>query len=136
MLKERNSQSAHGAARVATEQHPAAEKIHPVIAGQATWLHNAVNRGATPMTATAHSIRREAADVEPWVETCGLIRCLISEEDQAAAEVHHLQITDAKLHYHERTDEIYYVIDGRGQMRLDDEVVDYTRAWWCTCRGA
>ncbi len=76
------------------------------------------------MTATAHCIRREPAEVTPWVETCGLIRCLISEEDQAAAEVHHLEITNAKLHYHERTDEIYYVIDGRGQMRLDDEVIE------------
>jgi len=48
-------------------------------------------------------------------------RPLIEEKDAAAAEVHHLQITDAKLHYHERTDEIYYVIDGQGRMRLGDK---------------
>ena len=28
------------------------------------------------------------------------------------AEVLHVQIQDAKLHYHERTDELYYVIAG------------------------
>ena len=69
-------------------------------------------------------LRRDPAEVEPWAETCGQIRCLIEEKDAAAGEVHHVQITDAKLHYHERTDEFYYVIDGQGKMRLDDEEID------------
>ena len=56
----------------------------------------------------------DPADVTPWAETCGQIRCLVEEKDGAAAEVHHVEITDAKLHYHERTDEFYYVIDGHG----------------------
>jgi mannose-6-phosphate isomerase-like protein (cupin superfamily) len=66
-------------------------------------------------------LRRAVTDVQPWAETCGQIRPLLEEKDQAAAEVHHLEITDAKLHYHERTDEIYYVLDGRGRMRVDDQ---------------
>ncbi len=69
-------------------------------------------------------LRRDVAEVQPWAETCGQIRPLIEEKDAAAAEVHHLQITDAKLHYHERTDEIYYVIDGRGRMRLEDKEIE------------
>lgn len=76
------------------------------------------------MNQTANYIRREPADVKPWVETCGLIRPLIEEKDGAAAEVHHLEIADAKLHYHERTDEIYYVIGGEGRMRLDDKEIE------------
>src|SRR6266487_2424579 len=68
-------------------------------------------------------LRRDMADVPPWAETCGQIRPLLEEKDGAAAEVHHLQITNAKLHYHERTDEIYYVLDGRGRMRLNDEEI-------------
>ena len=88
-------------------------------------------------------LRRDLADVQPWSETCGQIRPILEEKDGAAAEVHHLEITDAKLHYHERTDEIYYVLDGQGRMRLDDQeielhkdVVVYVprgvkhRAWW------
>ena len=63
-------------------------------------------------------------DVQPWAETCGQIRPLVEEKDGAAAEVHHLQITDAKLHYHERTDEIYYVFEGEGRMRLNDEEIE------------
>ena len=69
-------------------------------------------------------LRRDLADVQPWAETCGQIRPLLEEKDGAAAEVHHLQISNAKLHYHQRTDEIYYVLDGQGRMRLDDEEIE------------
>ena len=75
----------------------------------------------TPQTAF---LRRDVIAVQPWTETCGQIRPLIEEKDGAAAEVHHLEITDAKLHYHERTDEIYYVLDGAGRMRLDDHEIE------------
>ena len=76
------------------------------------------------MPTTARFLRRDPADVAPWAETCGQIRCLVEQKDAAAAEVHHLEIADAKLHYHERTDEFYYVIDGCGTMTLDDEEVE------------
>lgn len=52
-----------------------------------------------------------------------MIRPLIEEKDKAAAEVHHVEIDNAKLHYHARTDEIYHVIEGRGTMVLDEEVI-------------
>src|SRR6185503_16149803 len=68
--------------------------------------------------------RRDAAHVQPWAETCGQIRPLLEEKDGASAEVHHLEITDAKLHYHQRTDEIYYVLDGQGQMQLDGQEIE------------
>ena len=76
------------------------------------------------MTQAPSFIRRDRADVPPWMETCGEIRTLIEEKDEAAGEVHHLQITDAKLHYHERTDEFYYVIKGEGKMQLDDSTIE------------
>ena len=69
-------------------------------------------------------IRRDPAEVEPWAETCGQIRPLIEARDEAAAEVHHVVIDRAKLHYHARTDEFYYIIDGEGTMVLDDDVID------------
>ena len=77
------------------------------------------------MTAIATKyLRRDPAEVEPWRETCGQIRCLVEEKDQAAAEVHHVEIHDAKLHYHAKTDEIYYIIDGTGTMVLDDRQIE------------
>ncbi len=76
------------------------------------------------MATKAKFIRRDPAEVEPWEETCGAIRCLIEASDEAAAEVQVVEIQDAKLHYHQRTDEIYYVIDGQGTMILDDEEIE------------
>ena len=69
-------------------------------------------------------LRRAVADVRPWAETCGQIRPLLEAKDNAAAEVHHLQITNAKLHFHQRTDEIYYVLEGKGRMSLGDEEIE------------
>jgi mannose-6-phosphate isomerase-like protein (cupin superfamily) len=69
-------------------------------------------------------VRRDVAEVKPWAETCGQIRPVLDESDGAVAEVHHLEITNAKLHYHERTDEIYYVLDGQGRMQLDDKEIE------------
>ena len=69
-------------------------------------------------------LRRDPAEVTPWAETCGEIRCLVEEKDGAAAEVHHVKIHDAKLHYHASTDEFYYVIDGLGTMTLDGTEIE------------
>jgi mannose-6-phosphate isomerase-like protein (cupin superfamily) len=69
-------------------------------------------------------VRRDVADVQAWAETCGQIRPVLEEKDGAAAEVHHLEIKDARLHYHEHTDEIYYVLEGRGRMQLDDQEIE------------
>jgi mannose-6-phosphate isomerase-like protein (cupin superfamily) len=79
------------------------------------------------MTTRTSSLRRDPAEVPPSAETCGQIRFLIEEKDLAAGEVCEVEITDAKLHYHERTDEFYYVIDGQGRMRLDDEEIELHR---------
>ncbi len=79
------------------------------------------------MTTHARALRRDPADVTPWAETCGAIRCLIEESDGAAGEVHYVEIQDAKLHYHERTDEFYYIIDGQGRMIVDDEEIELHR---------
>ncbi len=76
------------------------------------------------MTITPKYIRRCTSEVKPWSETCGQIRPLLEERDGAAAEVHHLEITDAKLHYHKQTDEIYYVLAGSGRMTLDETEIE------------
>src|SRR5580765_1884355 len=90
--------------------------FNPSRAGEAS--------SAMSTAAKAKYLRRDPADVAPWAETCGQIRPLIEEHDEAAAEVHHVEIHDAKLHYHAKTDEIYHVIDGTGTMVLDDERIE------------
>lgn len=76
------------------------------------------------MLTTSKYLRRDPAEVKPWAETCGQIRPLVEEADEAAAEVHHVEIDSAKLHYHAKTDEFYYIIDGHGTMVLDDEEIE------------
>lgn len=76
------------------------------------------------MNTATQFLRRDPAAIQPWAETCGQIRCLVEEKDGAAAEVHHVEIQDARLHYHERTDEFYYVIAGQGTMLLDEQEIE------------
>ena len=72
------------------------------------------------LNTVARCLRRDPADVKPWAETCGQIRPLVEAQDGAAAEIHHVQIDQAKLHYHKQTDEFYYIIDGAGKVIVDD----------------
>ncbi len=76
------------------------------------------------MNATTCYLRRDPTEVKPWAETCGQIRTLIEAADEAAAEVHYVEIDAAKLHYHKQTDEVYYIIDGKGTMILDDDEIE------------
>src|SRR2546430_11188520 len=76
------------------------------------------------MTTQTTYLRRDPAEIAPWAETCGQIRFLIEAKDGAAGEVCEVEITDAKLHFHQRTDEFYYVIDGQGRMQLDEDEIE------------
>jgi len=55
--------------------------------------------------------------------TCGWRDRLISREDAKlapAAWAHAVDIDSAKLHYHKRSTELYYVLEGSGTVSLDD----------------
>ncbi len=54
--------------------------------------------------------------------TCGWRDRLISQEDapsSPAAWAHAVDIDGARLHYHKRSTELYYVLDGSGSVILD-----------------
>ena len=44
------------------------------------------------MKTVAGYLRRDPAEVKPWAETCGQIRPLIEEADEAAGEIHRIVI--------------------------------------------
>lgn len=100
--------------------------LQRLLEGRLSRMHCGQHPGRSLMNASANIVCRNQADVKPWTETCGLIRPLLEESDGAAAEVHHLEITDATLHYHQHTDEIYYILGGQGQMQLDEQEIDLT----------
>lgn len=55
---------------------------------------------------------------------CGWRDRLISREDaslEPMAWVHAVDIDGAKLHFHKRSTELYYVLDGEGSVILDGE---------------
>lgn len=96
------------------------------LAGHIARMHCGQHPGRSSMNASPNIICRNRADVKPWTETCGLIRPLVEESDGAPAEVRHLEITDATLHFHRLTDEIYDILGGQGHMQLDEQEIDLT----------
>lgn len=51
------------------------------------------------------------------------IREIFSDENVGIG-VAEARTGEANLHYHEETDEIYFVLEGSGKMKIEDEVLD------------
>lgn len=47
----------------------------------------------------------------------------MTKNDGDVAGLHVTQIRDATVHYHKQTTELYYILEGRGTMLLDDDEV-------------
>ena len=70
------------------------------------------------------TVMRRLTEVEPFTETCGESRRLITAEDGTEAGLHVVHIVESEPHYHEHTAEIYYVLAGWGRLRVGDEVFE------------
>ena len=69
-------------------------------------------------------IIRRVSEVAPTPCPCGESRRAVTGEDNDAASVHVVTISkDSKRHFHKRLTEFYYVLEGQGEMLLDDDVV-------------
>jgi mannose-6-phosphate isomerase-like protein (cupin superfamily) len=65
------------------------------------------------------------ADIAPVACPCGQTRRAFTDDPEQIASLHVVDITDdARTHYHKRLTEIYYVLEGTGQMELDGELFD------------
>ena len=63
--------------------------------------------------------------IEPVPCPCGMSRRAFTEDPDQTASLHVVDISiDAKTHYHQQMTEIYYVLEGHGQMELDGELFD------------
>ena len=73
------------------------------------------------MTATTlKTLVRHEGEVPRERSTCGWRDRLISREDsEVAAWAHAVDIDGAREHYHRRSTELYYVLDGEGSVTLD-----------------
>lgn len=68
------------------------------------------------------SVRR-LGDQEEFQSICGMRRDLLGPREDEPAFFHYLRIHDSKRHYHRKTVEYYFVVEGSGEMELDDETV-------------
>jgi quercetin dioxygenase-like cupin family protein len=70
---------------------------------------------------TLTTLLRHEGEAPRERSTCGWRDRLISREDQGdvAAWAHAVDIDGAREHYHRRSTELYYVLDGEGVVLLD-----------------
>jgi mannose-6-phosphate isomerase-like protein (cupin superfamily) len=53
---------------------------------------------------------------------CGETRRAFVDDPDGVASLHIVEIsTDSRVHYHKRLTEIYYILEGEGEMELDGE---------------
>ena len=73
-------------------------------------------------TPTLKTLVRHEGEVPRERSTCGWRDRLISREDsEVAAWAHAVDIDGAREHYHKRSTELYYVLDGDGVVWLDGD---------------
>jgi mannose-6-phosphate isomerase-like protein (cupin superfamily) len=77
----------------------------------------------TATTGPGYLVRR-LADAPTIPCPCGERTRPLTAADHAACSLHVSFITDSVKHYHREATEVYYVLEGRGRMELNDDVID------------
>lgn len=69
-------------------------------------------------------VRRVMSDVQAVPCPCGQSIRAITGEDTDLSSIHLVTISrDSKLHYHKKLTEFYYVLEGEGELQLNDDVI-------------
>jgi mannose-6-phosphate isomerase-like protein (cupin superfamily) len=72
--------------------------------------------------ASRASLRR-LADQDEFRSVCGMRRDLVGPAEDEPLLFHYMRIHDSTKHYHRKTIEYYYVVEGAGEMELDGETI-------------
>lgn len=63
-------------------------------------------------------------DDSPTVDCpCGRSTRIITFKDTPKLNIHRTEIKDSQKHYHKQTTEVYYILEGSGEVFLDGEAV-------------
>ncbi len=63
-------------------------------------------------------------EIQPVPCPCGSSRRAFRMPENDTASLHMVEISeDAKSHYHKKTTEIYFILEGEGEMELDGETI-------------
>ena len=80
------------------------------------------------MTSLLQTLIRHEGEAPRERSTCGWRDRLISREDSNVTElVHAVDIDGAREHYHKVATELYYVLEGEGDVVLDGEPVSVSK---------
>jgi len=71
-----------------------------------------------------HLVRNVGNAPEVIHSLCGESIRVITHRDTPEINIHVTHILDGVKHYHKRTTEVYYILEGKGKLELDQEVVD------------
>lgn len=63
-------------------------------------------------------------DVPPTACPCGSSVRIITAKDTPAAGFHITHIRDSRKHYHKKTTEIYYILEGRGCLDVGADTIE------------
>lgn len=69
-------------------------------------------------------IYRRKSEAPVVASKCGASTRIFTVADTPVANLHVTHITDSVRHYHKECTEYYFILEGRGKMELDDDVVD------------
>jgi len=67
---------------------------------------------------------RRLSEVEGMQCLCGTSVRLFTGNNNSAANIHVVHITDSEKHYHNECTEFYYVLDGTGKLEVGDDTVE------------
>ena len=62
-------------------------------------------------------------DVRPVMHSCGASYRLITRAHTERIGLHVVELSDAQRHYHRRTAEVYYILEGQGSLELNGRSV-------------
>jgi mannose-6-phosphate isomerase-like protein (cupin superfamily) len=79
---------------------------------------------AMPTTTSSGYLIRHIKDAPTVACPCGQSTRPLTSADTPVCNLHSTFITDSVRHYHKECTEVYYILQGRGKMELNDEVVD------------
>ncbi|MCA9265931.1 MAG: cupin domain-containing protein [Planctomycetales bacterium] len=67
----------------------------------------------------------ELGTLPPTTCPCGTTRRAFTEDPDQVASMHIVEISaNSRTHYHKQMTELYYVLEGTGQMELDGQLFD------------
>jgi mannose-6-phosphate isomerase-like protein (cupin superfamily) len=75
-------------------------------------------------TRTAGYLVRHVKNAPTVPCPCGLSTRPLTVTDTPVCNLHVTFITDSVKHYHKECTEVYYILQGRGKMELNDDVID------------